>query len=70
VVCCLYTDGLVDAENPEGDFISQERLQATALAHVNDPAEKIVEAIYAAVAEFRGNRNLEDDATLLVVKVT
>jgi sigma-B regulation protein RsbU (phosphoserine phosphatase) len=63
----LYTDGLVEAESPDGEFYSAQRLEAVALAHMNEPAENISEAIYESVIEFRGNRALDDDATLVVV---
>jgi sigma-B regulation protein RsbU (phosphoserine phosphatase) len=65
----LYTDGLVEAENSEGEFYSVQRLAAMALAHMCEPAEKIAEAIYTSVTEFRGNSLLDDDATLVVIKV-
>jgi sigma-B regulation protein RsbU (phosphoserine phosphatase) len=65
----LYTDGLVEAENPEGESYSVQRLEGTAVAHLDQPANKIAEAIYASVIEFRRNNVLEDDATLLLVKL-
>jgi sigma-B regulation protein RsbU (phosphoserine phosphatase) len=68
-VLLLYTDGLVEAENPAGVFYSTHRLISIALANTNSPADKIVEAVYASVTEFRGKPIMEDDATLVVVKV-
>ena len=64
----LYTDGLVEAENPEGESYSVQRLESLAWAHLEDPATRIVEAIYASVIEFRRYSVLEDDATLLLLK--
>jgi serine phosphatase RsbU (regulator of sigma subunit) len=64
----LYTDGLVEAESPEGESYSIQRLESTARAHLEDPVARIAEAIYASVIEFRRNNALEDDATLLLLK--
>jgi sigma-B regulation protein RsbU (phosphoserine phosphatase) len=64
----LYTDGLVEAESPEGESYSVQRLESTARAHLEDPVASIAEAIYASVIEFRRNNALEDDATLLLLK--
>lgn len=65
----LYTDGLVEAENSEGEFYSAQRLEAVARSHIHETADKISEAIYASVTEFRANRALDDDATLIVARV-
>lgn len=65
----LYTDGLVEAENPQGEAYSVQRLEAAAIAHLDESAENIAEAIYEAVIHFREKSTLDDDATLLLVKV-
>ena len=68
-VLILYTDGLVEAENSEGEFYAAHRLETTAFAFVDQTAERIAEVIYESVRRFRGTDELEDDATLLVVRV-
>jgi serine phosphatase RsbU (regulator of sigma subunit) len=68
-VLVLYTDGLVEAENREGEFYSVQRLVEIASAHAHEAAAEIAERIYAAVREFRGDCDLEDDATLVILRV-
>jgi serine phosphatase RsbU (regulator of sigma subunit) len=65
----LYTDGVVEAENSKGEFYSVERLQSTALALADQPAERIAEAIYESVLEFQESTALNDDATVVVIRV-
>jgi sigma-B regulation protein RsbU (phosphoserine phosphatase) len=54
----LVTDGVTEAENADGEFFDNERLEAAARA--GD-----MTAILAAVSEFRGNTPLSDDCTVL-----
>lgn len=68
-VLVLYTDGVVEAESPNGEFYSVERLQSTVLAVAQQAAEKIVEAIYESLLDFQQRSTLQDDATLVVVRV-
>ena len=65
----LYTDGLLDAENPSGVAFGAERLEAL-LAHegaLEPPA--LLARVERAYQEHRGTMDAADDATLLVLKV-
>lgn len=66
----LYTDGVVDAENGDGDPYACERLAAVVRENAARSAAELLESIPVAVREFTGNRRWSDDATLLVIKVT
>jgi sigma-B regulation protein RsbU (phosphoserine phosphatase) len=65
----FYTDGIVEAENPEGEPYSQERLVSLVKSHQGRGASELIESVYQSVAEFRGSSLAEDDSTLLVVRV-
>jgi phosphoserine phosphatase RsbU/P len=68
-VLLLYTDGITEAENAGGEFFGEERLAALlAELHGASPAGT-VEAILAAVHGFAGTESLNDDATLVVMRV-
>ena len=63
----LWTDGLVDARNEDGEPFGEQRLLAEVCAHRNEPAEAIVQAVLATAEAF-GARPA-DDRTLLVLRI-
>ena len=64
----LYTDGLTEAPNAEGQEFGGARLaDALRAAHVGS-AREINDEILAAVKKFAGTAGLRDDYTLLTVK--
>ncbi|HSD82566.1 MAG TPA: SpoIIE family protein phosphatase, partial [Anaerolineae bacterium] len=67
-VLALYTDGVTEALNVEGEEFGVQRLEAVVQAHGTGSAEEIVAAIEAAVDEFVGNEPPFDDFTLVVLK--
>ncbi|CAG0936766.1 Phosphoserine phosphatase RsbU [Thermoflexales bacterium] len=67
-VLALYTDGVTEALNVEGEEFGVERLEAVVQAHAAGSAEEVVAAIEAAVDEFVGNEPPFDDFTLVVLK--
>ena len=64
----FYTDGVTEARNGKGELFWEERLRATLEAHAEDSAQKIQNAILAAVEEFTDGAPLADDLTLFVIK--
>jgi serine phosphatase RsbU (regulator of sigma subunit)/signal transduction protein with GAF and PtsI domain len=67
-VLALYTDGVTEALNVEGEEFGVERLEQVIKANARRTAEEIVAAIEAAVDEFVGNEPPFDDFTLVVMK--
>ncbi|MFL5522180.1 MAG: PP2C family protein-serine/threonine phosphatase [Gemmatimonadales bacterium] len=63
----LWTDGLVDARNAEGEPFGEQRLLAEVLRHRTDPPETIVEAVLAEAKAFGSIPT--DDRTLLVLRI-
>ncbi len=68
VVVC-YTDGVVEAQNPDGEFYSAERLVSVIRANRGLAARELVSAIHRSVAAFASSEELQDDFTLMVMKV-
>jgi adenylate cyclase len=67
---CLVTDGIVDAQNANGDRYGSERL-ARALARLasNQPeAKQVVDAVLADVRAFVGTAEPADDLTVLALR--
>jgi serine phosphatase RsbU (regulator of sigma subunit)/tetratricopeptide (TPR) repeat protein len=63
----LYTDGAVDALNPEGEAFGRERLLATAEGHRGATARDMQEAILTSIHDFVEEAPRFDDLTLMVV---
>ena len=65
----LYTDGLTDVTNPDGDLFDLERLAALLEATASQPLEPMCAALFASLAAFQGEAEQYDDMSLLVVEV-
>jgi sigma-B regulation protein RsbU (phosphoserine phosphatase) len=63
----LYTDGVTDAQDQQGAFFGQERLQEVAQANRLRSAHEVQEALMAAVREFVGDATRFDDVALVIV---
>jgi serine phosphatase RsbU (regulator of sigma subunit) len=63
----LYTDGVTEAESPEGQEFGESRLAETLRAHRNLSVDSLLETIVAAVQKFSG-RDQADDITLVVAR--
>jgi serine phosphatase RsbU (regulator of sigma subunit) len=67
-VLLLYTDGITDALNAEGEDFGEQRLQQVVAAHARGSAEEILWAITGALSGFIGETEQADDVTSVVVK--
>ena len=67
-VLVFYTDGVTEAMNEQMGEFGLHRLQETVARVADDSAAGIVEAILAAVDDFRGGVSYRDDLTLVVLK--
>ena len=65
----LTTDGVEEAESPEGGLFGEARLLKVVREHRQRPAREIIAAVRAAVIEFCGGAAQQDDITLIVAKV-
>jgi FixJ family two-component response regulator len=64
----LFTDGVVEATNPDDEEFGEERLIDLLAGNRSLDAERLKEKILKALFEF-GGRSLHDDATLIVMSV-
>ncbi len=64
----LYTDGITEAENMDGEHYGLDRLCETVHAYWSQPAETIKEAVVTDVRRHIGEQKIYDDITLVVVK--
>jgi sigma-B regulation protein RsbU (phosphoserine phosphatase) len=68
-VIVFISDGILDAENAEGEMYGQERLAGLLCSHREQSAQEIADAILADVSRFEGERERFDDETVIVLKV-
>ena len=67
-VLVLYTDGITEAINAHEEEFGEERLRAAVAESAHLPAQELAQHILESVQRFTGEQELEDDATLVVLK--
>jgi phosphoserine phosphatase RsbU/P len=68
-VLLFYTDGLTEATDPRGEMFENGRI-CSHLGGVSDlPIQEIIDSFYQAVTEFTGSTTLQDDITIVVLKI-
>ncbi len=67
-VLVVGTDGFSEATNPDGATFGYERLMTLVQELAGQPAEAIVDGLFAAITDFGQGTPQDDDQTLLVVK--
>jgi serine phosphatase RsbU (regulator of sigma subunit) len=68
-VVLLFTDGVSEAMNARGEPFGEERLAALVGEHGDLPFEELRERILREIRVFVGNTGLQDDLTLVLLKV-
>ena len=64
----IYSDGLTETENAEGEFFDSERLQIFLRDHAREGAAALHGSLLAAVDRFSEGGVVRDDVTLLVLE--
>ncbi len=64
----IYSDGLTEAENPDGAFFDTERLRVTLRDHAGSDAIAMHTALRTAVDRFAEGGAMRDDVTALVIE--
>jgi sigma-B regulation protein RsbU (phosphoserine phosphatase) len=65
----IYTDGVTESENLQGEFFGKTRLREVVSAHAADSCTVIHDAIHEAVATFTEGAPQSDDITVLVLEL-
>ena len=63
----MFTDGITDAANPDGERFGGARLVELASSHLAGDPDSCAEAVFRAVDEFRRGAGQMDDETVVVV---
>ena len=66
-VLVVYTDGVVEAKNRQGEFLGEERFQEVIREHVHLDPEGLVEAIFRHLKVWAEGADQSDDITVVVL---
>ena len=69
-VFLLYSDGIQDQENPAGEVYDNARLFRVLKANCDESPKHIVDAVYADLDRWQGGGPMNDDQTMVAVKVS
>jgi len=64
----LYTDGIIEAEGPDGELFGTRRLQEVIAREHRKPAVEVIAAVLEAVRSYTGVFSAKDDISMLVLK--
>ena len=67
-VLLLYSDGLTEAENPQGDVLGEEAIRKIVFREAARGAIHLEHALLEAVQEFSGGHNQIDDITIAIIE--
>ena len=68
-VVLFYTDGLNEATSNDGEQFGEERIWQHLLSVYGLPVPEIISTFYAKVADFTGSDTLQDDISIVVLKI-
>jgi phosphoserine phosphatase RsbU/P len=68
-VLFFYTDGLTEAANPEGEMFENGRVCSHLRSVSHLPVKDIIDSFYRTVTEFTGSTTLQDDISIVVLKI-
>ena len=64
----LYTDGISEPQNDYGEMFGEDRLIDVVKKNAHLPDNGIIDAVMAAVWQWTGSEELQDDMTLLIAR--
>jgi sigma-B regulation protein RsbU (phosphoserine phosphatase) len=65
----LSTDGVWEVRNDEGEMLGKQPILTTIRENASSNSTQIIDAIFNSLNEFAGKTKIEDDITLVVIKV-
>jgi len=65
----FVSDGILDADNAQGESYGDDRLSNLLCAHRDLPAQEIADAILSDVSRFQGDHDRFDDETIIVLRI-
>ena len=70
VILCLFTDGVIEVEDAQGDNFGKGRLKDGLRRYAALAPQELLNALLAEIDSFRGRSPQNDDITLVIMKVS
>jgi serine phosphatase RsbU (regulator of sigma subunit) len=67
-ILVLYTDGVTDAQNSQGEFIDRQAVLNCIYERLDQPVQAIQESIFNEIHQFVGDAPRFDDITMVLIK--
>jgi phosphoserine phosphatase RsbU/P len=67
-VLLAYSDGLTEAENPQGEMLGEEAVKNVIVAEAPSGSEHLEQKLLATIQNFTAGRSLTDDITIIIVE--
>jgi sigma-B regulation protein RsbU (phosphoserine phosphatase) len=67
-VLLAYSDGLTEAENPQGEMLGEEGVKKVILEAAPSGSAKLEQELLGTIQNFTAGRSLTDDITLIIVE--
>jgi sigma-B regulation protein RsbU (phosphoserine phosphatase) len=67
-VLLAYTDGLTEAENPQGEMLGEEGVKKVILEEASSGSKQLEQKLLSTIQNFTAGRSLTDDITLILVE--
>jgi sigma-B regulation protein RsbU (phosphoserine phosphatase) len=64
----LYTDGVTEAQNPQGEEFGRDRLARAVKASRNQTARELIASVHKEVIDWTNGKGATDDVTFFVIK--
>jgi len=68
-ILLIGTDGLWETRNPQGEMFRSERLRQIIASHRDKDAANLYRIVMQKISDFRAGQIVEDDMTLMVIKL-
>ncbi len=66
----LYTDGITEAQNKQGEFFGVERLTDLFVAHSESSPQCVIDMVVKELRDFCQSSSFNDDISMVVLKIT
>lgn len=67
-VMVLYTDGVTEAQSPDGEEFGRDRLAQAVKDYYDQPARQMIASLQLAVLEWTAQAGANDDVTFFIIK--
>jgi sigma-B regulation protein RsbU (phosphoserine phosphatase) len=64
----LYTDGVTESRNPQGELFGDEKLIDFVCRHKSEPLASLLDTLLKEVQQFSGKLELDDDLTVIALR--